>query len=69
MAAVADKLSTQGRLSQANELRAFIYQETLDERPFRYLGGVTHARVLRQRVRGYLAFPPEPEVHVNDPLH
>jgi hypothetical protein len=69
MAAVADRLSSQGRLIQGNELRAFIYQETLDERPYRFLGGITQARELRARVRGYLAFPPEPEVHLNDPQH
>lgn len=62
----ADEIGTHGRLILANELRMWIWQKASPPRAFKVLGGPTHARRLRGQVKGYLAFPPEPEIHVNE---
>lgn len=64
----ADDLSHHGRLVLGNQLREFAYPLIWRPDSFAYLGGATRARKLRDRVASYLAFPPAPEVHVNDPL-
>ncbi len=65
----ADVLSRQGRSIQGNELRESIWREVYRPESYLFLGGPTRARQLKNRVGQFLAFPPEPEVHVNENDH
>lgn len=62
-----DELSNHGRRILGNDLREFAYPLVGRPDSFTYLGGASRARKLRDRIGSYLAFPPAPEVHVNDP--